>query len=199
MQPECGSYKTIIIPPPRWPKKRDPNGTLCITPDGCDVQHPMGGWLTPMRLENIGAWTSGDPIEENLALQLSYPGVIRAIAVEEITVNSTGALLTPANVRIGKWSSTKMDQLYPGWGARTAGTGSVALALDQQKPTQLMRPITGFSQQALLDHLNAQPRPLQNLDASEDNSLFRFSVDHKKTVAIDILLALYIGYNSAEG
>lgn len=195
---QCGSYRTIMIPAPQFPdEKKNPNGTFCVTPNGCDTSSPMGGWMTPLLVENIGAWASGDPIEESIALQLSYPGTIAGIAVIQVTANANGALLTPANVRMGQFSTTKQKQLYPGWGARTEGTGSVALAdLDQQDPTLLMRPITSFSEQALIDGLNAEPLPSQALDASQDNALFRFAIDHRKTVAIDVLFELYIAYNA---
>lgn len=189
----CGSYRSIQIPAPRFDTRNDPNGSYCVTPDGCNPNYPMGGWLTPMIIENIGAWASGDAIEETIALQLAYPGTISAIAITEITANSNGALLTPATVRLGQWSTTKQRGLFPGWGARTTSTTDTALA--QQDPEAIMRSAVQYSQQALMDGVNALPLPMQNLDASEDNALFRFVVSHKKTVAIDVELALYISYN----
>lgn len=192
----CGSYQSIVIPAPLFPPKRNPNGTYCVTPDGCDTSTPMGGWLTPLRLEAIPAWVSGAPIAENISLQLTYHGVIRAIAVTAITVNSTDAPLSPAGVRLGNFSTTKQSQVFPGLGVRTAGAGAIALALSEQNTSELMRPITDFSQQALLDGLNALPLPLQSLDASEENALFRFTLDHTKLVAINVDLALYISYNA---
>lgn len=191
----CAAYRSITIPPPTFERK-SPNGTFCVTPDGCDPTSPRGGWTEPLLLENIGAWSSGDPIEENIAIQLAYRGCIKAIVVVEVRTNSTGALLTPANVRLGKFNTTKLRELYPGWGARTEGSGSVALSLSEQRISDLMRPATSFSRQALLDGYNGLPLPMQSLDASEDNALFRLTLDHKKTVAIDVLLELDIAYNA---
>lgn len=196
---QCGSYRSIVIPPPTFPDKRAaPNGTFCVTPSGCDPNNPMGGWLTPIRIENIGAWSSGDPIEEHVTLQLAYPGVITALAFKSVVANVSGALLSPANVRIGRFSTTKKRELFPGWGAQSKGSGSVALNLSNQQPSEIMRPIVDFTGQSLLDGHNALPLPMQQLDASGDNALWTCTIDHKKTVAIDLLIDLYISYNGQE-
>jgi hypothetical protein len=193
----CG-YRTIHIPAPTFPEKRKgPNGIYCVTPTGCDPDDPMGGWLTPVLLENIGAWTSGDPIEENVVFQLAYPGVISAVAFKLITANSNGALLTPARVRFGKLTTTKLRSVFPGFGAMTEGNGSVDLSdLNQQDPSDIMRPITDYSAQAVIDKINPLPLPMQLLDASGSNALWTATIDHRKTVAIDILIDLYISYNA---
>lgn len=198
MEPDCGNYRTIHIPPPKF-EKPTPNGTFCRMPSGCSPDTPMGGWLTPLVVQNIGAWVAGVPIEEAIALQLAYMGRIAAIAVTKVSANATGALLTPANVRLGQWSTTKKREVYPGLGEKSAGTGSVAIDLSTQDTTAVMRDITQFSQQALIDGLNALPPPMQALDASGDNALFRFTIDHMKTVAIDVEFALYIAYNAPAG
>lgn len=188
--PVCGNYQSFVIRPPTFTKDKN----VCDE-SGCNVDDPMGGWTTPLLIPGIVA---GAVVA--IRLFTTAPAAIPAMSVLSIEDSATGIELGPALVKIGRWSTGRNRQLYPGWGNQSQATvgGVPLLNIQEQQTEQLFLTSSYYTEQVIQDGQNNVPNKMAGVNTQQGQEGYGYSLSNGKAREIDVTFKMYVAYNSRD-